>query len=202
MRSRLFIGILLLWAGISLLGCTFVPAAATIVSPPTAISPTPTRQAPPTSDSAQAGTPNVGARKGDIAPDFTLDSLNGDPVSLSQFRGQPVLINFWAVWCGFCRVEMPDIQKVYDAYKDQGFVVLGINVGEDAQHVEPFVQETGVTFPLLFDRDGQVMRAYRMRGLPSTIIIDADGVIRTIHIGLIDQEQLVGYLKQMGVEPL
>lgn len=217
MKYRLFVGLALLWAVASLTGCMLATEAVTAITTPTSVAPTPTRKPLPDSDATsedgtsqantpqvgapKVGTPKVGARKGDLAPDFTLDSLDDESISLSQFRGQTVLINFWAVWCAFCRVEMPDIQQVYEAYKDRELAVLGINVGEDAQSIEPFVESAGVTFPILLDRDGEVMQTYRMRGLPSTILIDPDGVIQTIHIGMVDQEKLVGYLEQMGVEP-
>lgn len=207
MKYRLFIVLALLGAVIGASGCMLTGAAATAVTTPVAIAPTPTRKPLPDSDTTpenntpDANTPKVGARKGDLAPDFTLDNLDGDPISLSQFRGQAVLINFWAVWCTYCRVEMPDIQYVYEAYQDRGFVVLGINVGENEQSAEPFVKDAGVTFPILMDRDALVMRTYRMRGLPSSILIDSEGVIRTIHIGLIEEAQLAGYLEQIGVAP-
>ncbi len=217
MKYRLFIVLALLGAVVSTTGCMLAGATATVATTtvataPAAIAPTPTRKPLPDSDTTpenntpdantpQVGAPTVGARKGDLAPDFTLDNLDGDPISLSQFRGQAVLINFWAVWCTYCRVEMPDIQQVYEAYQDRGFVVLGINVGENEQSAEPFVKDAGVTFPILMDRDALVMRTYRMRGLPSSILIDSEGVIRTIHIGLIEEAQLTGYLEQIGVAP-
>jgi len=187
-----------LWLLAGLSGCvpTTVISQATRVA--TVAAPTSTRKPTPTGPIG-ASTPGTGTRQGDLAPDFSLVALNGETVSLSQFRGQPVLINFWAVWCAFCRLEMPDIQKAYDEYQDEGLVVLGVNVGEDAQTAEPFIQEMDVTFSILFDRDARVMRVYRLRGLPTTVIVDREGVIRAIHLGLIEYQDIVGYLEEMGI---
>ncbi len=183
---------------IGLNGCVSTTVATQPPRVATIAAPTPTRKPTPT-QRVGTSTPGTGTRQGDLAPDFSLVALNGETVSLSQFRGQPVLINFWAVWCAFCRLEMPDIQKAYDEYQDEGLVVLGVNVGEDAQTAEPFIQEMGVTFSILFDRDARVMRVYRLRGLPTTVIVDREGVIRAIHLGLIEYQDIVGYLEEMGI---
>lgn len=184
-----------------LVGCA--PRADVLQITPTATAavPTPTRKPTPTPVAGVSPTARLrsGVRQGDPAPDLVLTALNGETVSLSQFRGQPVLINFWAVWCTFCRFEMPDIQKAYDEYQDEGLVVLGINVGEDEQTVASFVRELDITFPVLFDRDGRVWHSWRMRGLPTTVFVDSEGVVRIIHVGMIEYQDIVDYVEQIGV---
>jgi thiol-disulfide isomerase/thioredoxin len=118
------------------------------------------------------------------APDFTLAQLSGDPLTLSNFRGKPALINFWATWCPPCRRELPALQAAYTAYQDDiGFVA--VNVKEDPAPVTALVQELGLNFPIALDSDGQVSNiAYEVRGLPTTVFVDANGVVVARHIGL------------------
>jgi len=122
---------------------------------------------------------------GFLAPDFTLDTLEGDTVTLSDLRGQAVLVNLWATWCPPCRSEMPAIQKLYDEYKDQGFVVLAVNATNQDQvsNIPAFTREYGLTFPILLDTAGEVSRQYQLRSLPSSFFIGRDGVIQEVVIG-------------------
>jgi len=122
---------------------------------------------------------------GFLAPDFTLDTLDGDTVTLSDLRGKAVLVNLWATWCPPCRSEMPAIQKLYDEYKDQGFVVLAVNATNQDQvsKIPDFIQEYGLTFPILLDTAGEVSRQYQLRSLPSSFFIGRDGVIQEVVIG-------------------
>ncbi len=124
-------------------------------------------------------------RAGFPAPDFTLATAAGDEFTLSELRGRPVLINLWASWCGPCRTEMPAIERVYRAYRDEGLVVLAVNVThQDSQQAAlAFAAEYGLTFPILLDLDGQVARAYQMRALPSTYFVDPSGRISEVVIG-------------------
>jgi peroxiredoxin len=120
---------------------------------------------------------------GFAAPDFTLDTLAGQSVSLPGLRGQAVLINFWATWCPPCRAEMPAIQQVYEQYRDRGFTVLAVDLQEDDAQVAAFVEELGLTFPILMDRDGTVAAQYRVKALPSTFFVDREGVIQEVTLG-------------------
>lgn len=124
-------------------------------------------------------------REGFPAPDFTLSTLAGEPATLSGFRGRVVVVNVWASWCGPCRAEMPALQDIYAAQQGRGLEVLAVNSAfqDSAADAQAFVQELGLTFPILLDQDGAVSRRYLVRGLPSTFFIDRQGVIRTVIFG-------------------
>jgi cytochrome c biogenesis protein CcmG/thiol:disulfide interchange protein DsbE len=119
------------------------------------------------------------------APDFTLDDLNGKPITLSDLRGKVVVINLWASWCAPCRAEMPAIDTVYRKYQARDLVVLGVNTTfqDTESDARAFVQNLGVTFPLLFDRDGLTSKRYRLQAMPTTFFVGRDGVIRDIVFG-------------------
>jgi peroxiredoxin len=124
-------------------------------------------------------------QQGFLAPDFELVTTSGESIRLSDFRGQAVLVNLWATWCPPCRAEMPAIEKVYNEYKGEGFVVLAIDMTyqDDASAVMPFIQEHGLTFPILLDTTGEVARAYQLRSLPSSFFITRQGIIHEVVIG-------------------
>jgi len=138
-----------------------------------------------------------GVNQGNLASGFTLEALDGTEVSLSEYRGNVVLINFWATWCPPCRAEIPDIENVYRARQDDGFVVLGVGVEESREAVAPFVEAMGMTYPVLLDERGQVLKMYRAIGLPMSVILDRDGVIQVRHVGALTMEQLEDYLAQV-----
>lgn len=119
----------------------------------------------------------------DEAPDFTLKSLDGGNLRLEEYRGQVVLINFWASWCGPCRQEMPLLDRLHHRYEDTGFAVLGINVEGDSDSAQEIVDKTKVTFPILIDVGQKVSELYNLEAMPSTVVVDRDGVIRYIHLG-------------------
>jgi peroxiredoxin len=144
--------------------------------------------------------PAVGVAVGDQAPELALQDLAGETVRLSDYRGQPVLINFWAVWCTFCRIELPEMQSVYDAYRDRGFVILAVDVQDAAPEVQEYTDQLGLTFPVLLDGKAEVTRSYRVRGLPTSYFLDQNGVIIGRELGPIDEEWMVSYLAQAGVE--
>ncbi len=124
-------------------------------------------------------------QQGFLAPDFTLQTLDGETITLSELRGQAVLVNLWASWCVPCRAEMPAMQRVYDEYKGQGFVVLAVNVTsqDSASAAAAFVRQYGLNFPILLDVEGSVSRAYEQRAFPTSFFIGRDGVIREVVIG-------------------
>lgn len=128
-------------------------------------------------------------REGFRAPDFTLALLGGGQVTLSELQGKVVMINLWASWCGPCRIEMPAIEKVYRAHKDQGFVVLGVNstFQDNEADAAAFVRELGLSFPILLDRTGTASHRYQLRALPSTFFVDRQGVIRSAVFGAMNE---------------
>ena len=122
--------------------------------------------------------------EGELAPDFTLASPQGEPVSLSDFRGKTVVLNFWATWCPPCRAEMPELQHVWEERGEgRDLIVLAVDVEEGAEAVAEFVENFGLTFPVVIDADGSVADHYRLPGLPSTFFIDAQGVLRSQVLG-------------------
>ena len=124
-------------------------------------------------------------QQGFLAPDFELKTPTGESVKLSDLRGQAVLVNLWATWCPPCRAEMQTIETIYNEYKDQGFVVLAVNMTyQDNQFdIMPFVTEQGLTFPILLDETGDMANAYQLKSLPSTFFIGRDGIIHEVVIG-------------------
>ena len=117
------------------------------------------------------------------APNFTLKSNTGKNIKLSELRGQVVLLNFWASWCGPCRQEMPLLEKLYKRYSALGFTVLGVNVEEDPRKAKKLLKDIPVSFPILFDTTNKVSRQYKVSGMPSTVMIDRDGNMRYLHKG-------------------
>lgn len=125
------------------------------------------------------------AQKGFLAPDFALETANGEVIRLSELRGRPVIVNVWASWCPPCREEMPALERVYQSYREQGAVILGVNstAQDDRREALAFATEQGLTFPILFDTDGQVTKLYGIRALPTTYFIDAQGKIQDVIAG-------------------
>lgn len=122
---------------------------------------------------------------GFLAPDFELQTPDGETIRLTDLRGQAVLINLWATWCPPCRAEMKTLETVYNDYKEEGFIILAVNMTsqDDPQAVIPFAQEQGLTYPILLDETGEVARAYQMKSLPSSFFINRDGTINEVIIG-------------------
>ena len=127
--------------------------------------------------------PETGAQIGNLAPGFQLQDLDGNTVSLGDLRGQPVMVNFWASWCGPCRAEMPHIQAVFEEWQDQGLVILAINIEETASLVRQFMQDNNFSFPVLLDTNGDVAGKYNVSGIPVTFFIDKDGIIQERKLG-------------------
>ncbi|MDH5606834.1 MAG: TlpA family protein disulfide reductase [Anaerolineae bacterium] len=136
---------------------------------------------PGTSASLSLPAPQAGF----IAPDFTLTSLDGDSYTLSELRGKPILVNLWASWCGPCRQEMPAMQALYEEFHPEGFEILAVNAAnqDNIPAAAAFVEELGLSFPILLDLDGEVSRMYQLRALPSSFFINPDGSIAEVVIG-------------------
>ncbi len=124
-------------------------------------------------------------QKGFLAPDFSLERLNGESITLSDLRGQPVLVNLWASWCGPCRLEMPAMERIYKEYKDKGFVILAINTTyqDNLANVKAFIEEHNLTFPIILDQEGSTTQKYQLTVLPSSYFIDSEGIIQEVVIG-------------------
>lgn len=127
--------------------------------------------------------------KAEPAPDFTLKSNGGDNVKLSELRGQVVMINFWASWCGPCRQEMPLLDEIHQRYSGLGFTVLGVNVEEDQSAARDLLEDVPVSFPILFDSRNEVSEAYEVDAMPSTVVVDRDGIVRYIHKGYVPGDE-------------
>jgi peroxiredoxin len=117
------------------------------------------------------------------APDFSLDARGATKVSLSQYRGQVVMLNFWATWCGPCRQEMPLLDAMYKRYKSMGFTLIGVNVEPDSKAAEEFLAKLPVSFPVAFDTESKVSKLYNVQGMPNSVIIDRKGKARVLHRG-------------------
>jgi thiol-disulfide isomerase/thioredoxin len=132
---------------------------------------------------------------GRYAPDFSLTSLSGDTVTLSDLRGKTVVLNFWASWCAPCRQEMPLLQATYEAYGGDGLVVLAVNMGEEGRRVRGFAEDMAVTFPVFADEKTSVGTLYRVRGAPTTYFVDRDGVVRQRFVGQLTAGMLGAILR-------
>jgi len=117
------------------------------------------------------------------APNFTLKDTGGNNMRLSELRGNVVLINFWASWCGPCRQEMPLLDELYTQYKPLGFTILGVNVEEKSADARDLLKKIPVSFPVLLDNENKVSKLYNVVAMPSTVIVDRDGNMRYVHLG-------------------
>jgi len=129
--------------------------------------------------------PAFAASSSGPAPGFQLTGRNGKAVDLSQFKGQVVMINFWATWCGPCRQEMPLLEDIYKKYKPMGFTMLAVNVEPDSKAAEAWLGKLSkpVSFPVAFDTESKVSKMYKVAGMPSTVFVDRKGNIRVMHKG-------------------
>jgi peroxiredoxin len=134
---------------------------------------------------------------GSTAPDFVLTDLSGKEHRLSDYRGKGVFLNFWGTWCKPCEKEMPYINSQYGVYKKQGVEVLAVNVGEPKLSVQKFADRFGLTFPIMIDREDQVMNAYDVDRLPATFLIDKNGKVKKIITGTMTEEMVKQYMESI-----
>lgn len=150
--------------------------------------------------------PGIGAaavKVGDPAIDFSLNPRGGGaPVSLSSLKGQVVLINFWASWCGPCRQEFPLLDTIYKKYKKQGFTIVGLNVEPDQNDAEGFLKQNPVTFPILYDPKDEVSKRYGVGGMPSVALVDRNGVVRWLHKSYVpgDENEYLNQVRSLLTE--
>lgn len=168
-------------------GLPAAPAANGAGKPP---SPAGQKTVPPPAPAPVVGAP---------APDFTLKDVAGNLVTLSNYKGRVVLVNYWATWCGPCQLEMPTLEKYYAMYKGQGLVVLGVNTGDALADVQAFVDSRKLSFPILLDEDMKVSDVYRVNSLPTTFIVDPQGNITQQQVGMLTETQLENYLAGAGL---
>lgn len=135
---------------------------------------------------------------GHPAPDFELATLEGETIRLSDYKGQPVLINFWATWCSPCRAEFPDFQKAFVDNADN-LMIIGVNntAADQIELVGDFVAEMGATFPIVLDETGDTIETYRVLGLPTTVFIDSDGIIHEVFTGPINKAYIEAKLSEL-----
>lgn len=142
--------------------------------------------------------PNITKTELQSAPDFTLKDLNGNSVSLSDFEGSKnVYVNFWATWCPPCQKEMPDLEKVYKAYKDKDLVVLAVNSGEVQSKVQEFMTSNGYTFPVLLDTNNKAAALYKASSIPTSVFINKEGLIIGKKVGLMNYSEMEVYITEL-----
>ncbi|WP_088228665.1 TlpA disulfide reductase family protein [Desulfosporosinus sp. FKB] len=135
----------------------------------------------------------VGLENGNLAPDFELQSVNGETVKLSSLRGKKVIVNFWASWCPPCRLEMPEMENYYAKNKNTGVEILAVNLttAEKSQaEVTTFMKADGITFPVLLDKSGDAARLYNISSIPASFILDSQGIIRDKIVGPMTNESM------------
>lgn len=138
-----------------------------------------------------------GLEIGQLAPDFEMQYPDGRKVKLSDFKGKPVIVNFWATWCAPCEAELPEFVQTYEKYKDQGLVILGVNAQESGEDANTFVEKYNLSFPVTLDSRGEVMDLYAVRGLPTTLFIDPEGRVALRWAGILTEPMIEEYLGQI-----
>ena len=180
------------------------PTPTSVPTPIPTVTPETEADADPNTRLGIKETPNpdglpIGSEIGYLAPDFRLETEEGDVVVLSDFRGRPVFINFFAVWCGPCRFEMPEIESIYNSLGDD-LVVLTVDVRESSERVKAYKELLGLTMPTVMDTHRQVATAYQVPGLPWTYILDDKGVVRHIKFGaFLSREEIIAALGTVGI---
>jgi peroxiredoxin len=134
-------------------------------------------------------------RVGYLAPDFTLEALDGSTVTLSDLRGTPVFLNFWNTNCQYCKYEMPIIQKIFERYSADELVMYGVNNLDTGKAIEAYMQTNKLSFPMLLDGDEAVTKLYMVTGLPTSFFIDEDGIVRVVQIGEMSTDVMAEHVK-------
>ncbi|HHL40553.1 MAG TPA: TlpA family protein disulfide reductase [Deltaproteobacteria bacterium] len=135
--------------------------------------------------------------EGDPAPDFTLRSFDGEEIALSTLKGSPVVLNFWASWCGPCRSEAEDLEKVWQEFRGSGVRFIGVAIQDTEEKATAFIEEFGLTYPNGLDDSGEIAAAYKIYGVPKTFVIDRQGRFSYIHMGAIKAAILVEAIKEV-----
>jgi peroxiredoxin/ribosomal protein L40E len=173
---------------------TASPTDSILPDPTITSTPSPTSTIVPSPTTRPTGKPV----QGEVAPNFSLiDARSGEVITLSDLTGQPVMINFWATWCGYCKDEMPAIQAEYEKYQDDGLVILGLDVGDSRSSVLSYADELGLTFNLLLDSDEKVSELYLVQGLPTSFFVRRDSVIEILQVGSLSEAELSQYIKRI-----
>ncbi|MNO22599.1 Thiol-disulfide oxidoreductase ResA [compost metagenome] len=142
----------------------------------------------------------IGINQGNIAPDFELNTPDGESLKLSDFRGQKVIVNMWATWCPPCRVEMPDMQKFYEKYKDDNATIIAVNMTSSEKSLDSipnFLDEFGITFPVALDEQNKVGEIYQVYALPTSLIIDSQGIIQQKVTGPMNYEMMEKFVSEI-----
>jgi peroxiredoxin len=134
---------------------------------------------------------------GQMAPPLRLPLVGGGEMDLGAYRGRPVILSFWATWCEPCKAEMPAFERAQQRHRDRGLAVLGVDFQEHDEEIAAFMSQIGVTFPSLVDRNGDVARQWRATGLPTTFLIDRQGIIRDVRVGAFTDEMLAERLTRI-----
>jgi len=146
-----------------------------------------------------AGNSNGVVETGKKAPNFELPGLNGETIRLSDYRGQVVLVNFWATWCKPCQVEMPEFQAIYEKYRNDGFTILGVNQAEPPELVRPYVEKGGYSGTFALDEKGKISERYGVYGIPQSYLIDRDGKVVYMWRGIATQDSVESQLAKLGI---
>ncbi|MBP2020175.1 peroxiredoxin [Symbiobacterium terraclitae] len=142
-------------------------------------------------------TAGSGVPVGGPAPDFELKTVEGETYRLSDLKGKAVMLNFFATWCTYCKAEMPVLQEAYEKYRDQGFLILAIDLDESDLAITTFRDQYGLTFPIVVDRGSNVSQRYQIVPLPTSYFVDRSGIVRAKWTGAIDKAQMEALLKQI-----
>jgi peroxiredoxin len=165
----------------------------------TSVEPAKGSDPPPTPAAVMVTGTGESLRIGRPAPDFTLPTFEGEKITLSNLKGQAILINFWTTWCPPCRLEMPDLADAYMTHREDGFVVLAVNLTpqDNREAIKAFAEEFDLPFPILLDETGKVANdLYRVRGLPISVFVDREGVVTHVEIGMMTGQQIEQYLAE------
>lgn len=149
--------------------------------------------------SDQAPKAAIGTSPGDRTPDFSLPDLDGNAVSLrgTTAENSVTLLNFWATWCPPCRAEIPDFVSFYQEFAEQGVAILGVNIQEPKQRVQDFAHQAGITYPVLLDVQGSVAQEYRVRAIPTTYVLDKEGIIQHVVTGILTEDDLRAFVQPL-----